>query len=97
MTTELFTTPTLTLHEHIGFELGWDYAHYHLVPPAPYAIDVANDPVAAKWEPGRRPILTAPSSASGTDRRGHERSGSENSRDRQARHAPRESAWAALL
>ncbi|HMC15936.1 MAG TPA: hypothetical protein VKI18_09910 [Albitalea sp.] len=37
MTTELFTTPTLTLHEHIGFELGWDYAHYHLVPPAPYA------------------------------------------------------------
>ena len=37
MTTELFTTPTLTTHEHIGFELGWDYAHYHLVPPAPYA------------------------------------------------------------
>ena len=37
MTTELFTTPTLTMHEHIGFELGWDYAHYHLVPPAPYA------------------------------------------------------------
>lgn len=37
MTTELFTTPTLTTHEHIGFELGWDYAHYRLVPPAPYA------------------------------------------------------------
>jgi hypothetical protein len=37
MTIELFTAPTLTLHEHIGFELGWDYAHYHLVPPAPYA------------------------------------------------------------
>ncbi len=37
MTTELFTAPTLTLHEHIGFELGWDYAHYHLTPPAPYA------------------------------------------------------------
>ncbi|HEX6703929.1 MAG TPA: hypothetical protein VF169_04145 [Albitalea sp.] len=37
MTTELFTAPTLTAHEHIGFELGWDYAHYRLVPPAPYA------------------------------------------------------------
>ena len=29
--------PTLTAHEHIGFELGWDYAHHRLVPPAPYA------------------------------------------------------------
>lgn len=28
---------TLTTHEHIGFELGWDYAHYRLMPPAPYA------------------------------------------------------------
>ncbi|TMH12043.1 MAG: hypothetical protein E6H58_12420 [Betaproteobacteria bacterium] len=37
MTTELFTSPTVTAHEHIGFELGWDYAHYRLVPPAPYA------------------------------------------------------------
>jgi len=37
MTTELFTGPTLTAHEHIGFELGWDYAHHRLVPPAPYA------------------------------------------------------------
>ncbi|WP_372527329.1 hypothetical protein [Piscinibacter sp.] len=37
MTTELFTTTTLTTHEHIGFELGWDYAHHRLVPPAPYA------------------------------------------------------------
>jgi hypothetical protein len=27
---------TLTAHEHIGFELGWDYAHHGLVPPAPY-------------------------------------------------------------
>ena len=36
MTTELFTVPTLTTHEHIGFELGWDYAHYRLTPPAPY-------------------------------------------------------------
>lgn len=28
---------TLTVHEHIGFELGWDYAHHGLQPPAPYA------------------------------------------------------------
>jgi hypothetical protein len=32
-----FTTPVaLTAHDHIGFELGWDYAHYRLTPPAPY-------------------------------------------------------------
>jgi hypothetical protein len=37
MTTELFPSTTLTAHEHIGFELGWDYAHYRLEPPAPYA------------------------------------------------------------
>lgn len=37
MTTELSTVNTVTAHEHIGFELGWDYAHYRLVPPAPYA------------------------------------------------------------
>lgn len=31
-------TPTLlTHHEHIGFELGWDHAHYGITPPAPYA------------------------------------------------------------
>jgi hypothetical protein len=36
-TQELFATPTLTLHEQIGFELGWDYAHHRLAPPAPYA------------------------------------------------------------
>ena len=27
----------LTAHEHLGFELGWDYAHYRVTPPAPYA------------------------------------------------------------
>jgi hypothetical protein len=27
----------LTAHEHIGFELGWDYAHYGLQPPSSYA------------------------------------------------------------
>ncbi|MBX3603830.1 MAG: hypothetical protein KF788_01085 [Piscinibacter sp.] len=40
MTTSLFhdlpAAGTLTAHEHIGFELGWDYAHHALVPPAPY-------------------------------------------------------------
>ena len=29
----------LTAHEHIGFELGWDYAHHRLVPPAPYGLE----------------------------------------------------------
>lgn len=33
---EPLATTTLTLHEQIGFELGWDYAHYRLVPPAPF-------------------------------------------------------------
>ena len=27
----------LTAHEHLGFELGWDYAHYRVTPPAPYS------------------------------------------------------------
>jgi hypothetical protein len=31
------TTSRLSAHEHIGFELGWDYAHYRVTPPAPYA------------------------------------------------------------
>jgi hypothetical protein len=34
---DLFTASTLTVHEQIGFELGWDYAHYAVAPPAPYA------------------------------------------------------------
>jgi hypothetical protein len=33
---DLPTANTLTAHEHIGFELGWDYAHHALLPPAPY-------------------------------------------------------------
>jgi hypothetical protein len=28
----------LTAHEQVGFELGWDYAHYRVSPPAPYAL-----------------------------------------------------------
>jgi hypothetical protein len=35
---DLFAATTLTLHEQIGFELGWDYAHHALQPPAPYAL-----------------------------------------------------------
>ena len=35
-THELPLGTTLTAHEHIGFELGWDYAHHGLNPPAPY-------------------------------------------------------------
>ncbi|MBC7732627.1 MAG: hypothetical protein H7306_12110 [Bacteriovorax sp.] len=27
----------LTAHEHLGFELGWDYAHHRVTQPAPYA------------------------------------------------------------
>jgi hypothetical protein len=30
-------TPALTAHEQLGFELGWDYAHYRVSLPAPYA------------------------------------------------------------
>lgn len=51
MTTELFTSPTLTAHEHIGFELGWDYAHYRLVPPAPYAQEPS--PLRHGWLAGQ--------------------------------------------
>ncbi|MBC8057146.1 MAG: hypothetical protein H7Y61_11275 [Rhizobiales bacterium] len=27
----------LTAHEHVGFELGWDYAHYRVTLPVPYS------------------------------------------------------------
>lgn len=30
-------SPERAAHARIGFELGWDYAHYQLTPPAPYA------------------------------------------------------------
>ncbi len=36
MTTELFAAPTLTTHEQLGFELGWDHAHHGVLPSAPY-------------------------------------------------------------
>ena len=62
MTIELFTTPTLTAHEHIGFELGWDYAHYHLVPPAPYAQEpsaLRNGLLAGQAAFGKRTLLAS--------------------------------------
>ena len=31
------TPAALTAHEQLGFELGWDYAHHRVAPPAPYA------------------------------------------------------------
>lgn len=32
---------SLTAHEQAGFELGWDYAHYRLAPPAAWADEVS--------------------------------------------------------
>ena len=41
----------LTTHEHIGFELGWDYAHHHVTPPAPYAQEPS--PLRHGWLAGQ--------------------------------------------
>ena len=35
--TRALASTSFTAHEHIGFELGWDYAQHRLAPPAPYA------------------------------------------------------------
>ncbi len=51
MTVELISTPSLTVHEHLGFELGWDYAHHRLVPPAPYAQEPS--PLRHGWLAGQ--------------------------------------------
>ena len=54
MTTELHTintTTSLTTHEHIGFELGWDYAHHSVTPPAPYAQEPS--PLRNGWLAGQ--------------------------------------------
>ena len=34
-------TSTLSAHDQLGFELGWDYAHYRVSLPAPYAAEVS--------------------------------------------------------
>ena len=44
-------TTSLTTHEHIGFELGWDYAHHHVTPPAPYAQEPS--PLRHGWLAGQ--------------------------------------------
>ena len=31
----------LGAHAQVGFELGWDYAHYRVTPPAPYALEAS--------------------------------------------------------
>jgi hypothetical protein len=36
---DLFAASSLTVHEQIGFELGWDYAHHGVLPPAPYGLE----------------------------------------------------------
>lgn len=59
MTTELnavtspsqgIPTTTLTTHEQIGFELGWDYARHRVTPPAPY--DQEPSPLRDGWLAG---------------------------------------------
>ncbi len=42
---------TLTKHEQIGFELGWDYAHHHVTPPAPYAQEPSS--LRHGWQAGQ--------------------------------------------
>jgi hypothetical protein len=53
MTTELHSLPatSLTTHEHLGFELGWDYAHYSVTPPAPYSQEPS--PLRSGWLAGQ--------------------------------------------
>lgn len=54
MTTELHTlhaATSLTTHEQIGFELGWDYAHHSVTPPAPYAQEPS--PLRNGWLAGQ--------------------------------------------
>lgn len=41
----------LTQHEHIGFELGWDHAHYGMAPPASYAQEPS--PLRHGWLSGQ--------------------------------------------
>lgn len=41
----------LTHHEHIGFELGWDHAHYGMAPPAAYAQEPS--PLRHGWLSGQ--------------------------------------------
>jgi len=49
--TSTSTSTSLTTHEHIGFELGWDYAHHGVTPPAPYAQEPS--PLRNGWLAGQ--------------------------------------------
>jgi hypothetical protein len=49
--TEPNTATSLTTHEQIGFELGWDYAHHSVTPPAPYAQEPS--PLRNGWLAGQ--------------------------------------------
>lgn len=59
--TELhFTAPTLSAHEHIGFELGWDYAHHRVTPPPAYADEASplrNGLLAGRAAFGQRTLM----------------------------------------
>jgi len=37
----LIDTPVRSAHEQVGFELGWDYAHYRVALPTPYAAEAS--------------------------------------------------------
>ncbi|CAN5180579.1 hypothetical protein BH11PSE9_BH11PSE9_21850 [soil metagenome] len=56
--THLHSAPST--HEQLGFELGWDYAHHHLAPPAPYAQEpspLRNGLLAGQVAFGNRTLL----------------------------------------
>ncbi|MEO5698446.1 MAG: hypothetical protein ABIQ60_15070 [Burkholderiaceae bacterium] len=42
---------TLTAHDQVGFELGWDYAHHRTSPPMPYAQEAS--PLRSGWLAGQ--------------------------------------------
>ncbi len=42
---------TLTAHDQVGFELGWDYAHHRSSPPMPYAQEAS--PLRNGWLAGQ--------------------------------------------
>ena len=50
---------TLTTHDQIGFELGWDYAHHGIPPATPYAEGLRRCSMACApaRQPGTRTLL----------------------------------------
>ncbi len=43
--------PSASIHSHPGFEIGWDFAHYRLVPPVEQLLP--GNPVRYGWEAGQ--------------------------------------------